>query len=221
MDNLVVLSPEGKELARPIPILEAFQNSEYTPLLSSLPKVAGWGSGGLPADVLHMNHVRVLTRRLAPHFPRFKAGQVLISLRSVDTIAVLDTEKRSVVWAARGPWRAQHDPQFLDNGHLLIFDNLGSLRSSRVLEYDPQTQAFPWSYPDESGAPFRSGERGMSQRLPNGNTLIVNSQEKEILEVTPSKEVVWSRSFAAFINMGRRYSPDQLPFMKGGPHARP
>jgi hypothetical protein len=221
MDHLVLLSPEGKELIRPIPILEAFQNSPYIPLFSSLTTLSMREQAGVPADVLHMNFAKVLTRRLAPRFPRFKAGQVLISLRNVDTLAVVDTQTRSVVWAARGPWRAQHDPQFLDNGHLLIFDNRGSPRSSRVLEYDPETQSFPWSYPDENGTPFRSEERGMSQRLPNGNTLIVNSEGKQILEVTKSKEVVWSRSFAAFINTGRRYGPDQLPFLKGGPHARP
>jgi hypothetical protein len=221
MDYLVVLSPEGKELDRPIPILETFHHSTYAPLLSSLTRLVGQGSGGQPTDVLHMNYVRVLTQRLAPRFPRFQAGQVLISLRNTDTIAVLDAKKRSVVWAAQGPWRAQHDPQFLDNGRLLIFDNLGSPRTSRVLEYDPQTQDFPWSYPDESGASFRTDERGMSQRLPNGNTLIVNSQGRQILEVTPDKEVVWSRSFSAFVTTGRRYGPDQLPFLKGGPRARP
>jgi hypothetical protein len=225
VDHLVVLSPEGKELARPISILGAFQNSAYTPLLSSpanMPRREPAGlPAGSPADITHMNYVKVMTRRLVPRFPQFKAGQVLVSLRNVDTLAVVDTETRSVVWAARGPWRGQHDAQFLDNGHLLIFDNLGSARSSRVLEYDPQTQAFPWSYPPGNGIPFRSNERGMCQRLPNGNTLIVNSQGREILEVTAGQEVVWSRSFDAFINTGKRYSPDQLPFLKGGPRARP
>jgi hypothetical protein len=215
-DYLIVLSPEGKELTQPISILEAFQNSAYTLLLSALAKPS---DTSVP-DILHTNHVRVLRPELASRFPAFKAGQVLISVRQLDTIAVLDTQKRSVVWAVRGPWRAQHDAQFLDNGHLLIFDNVGFLPSSRVLEYDPQTQAFPWSYPDDKGL-FHSDERGMCQRLPNGNTLVVNSQGGEIREVSPGKEVVWSRSFSGFINLGRRYGPDQLPFLNGGPRARP
>ena len=46
-------------------------------------------------------------------------------MRHMDTIAMMDPDKGSVVWAAQGPWRSQHDPQFLDNGHLLIFDNFG------------------------------------------------------------------------------------------------
>src|SRR5262249_7698334 len=148
-------------------------------------------------------------------------GQVLFSMRELDAIAVLDVEKGTVVWAAQGPWRAQHDPQFLDNGRLLIFDNLGSDRGSRILEYDPVTQALPWSYPEEDGNSFRSTNRGLCQRLHNGNTLIVDSEEQEIFEVTPQKECVWSFSCGGFIQLARRYTADELPFLKKGVHARP
>ena len=133
-------------------------------------------------DVLHTNAVKVLSRALAPKFPLFKPGQLLVSLRHLDALAVLDPDSGKVVWAARGPWRGQHDPSFLDNGQLLLFDNYGSPQGSRVLEYDPRTQAFPWSYPGENGTPFFSHIRGMSQRLPNGNTLIVNSDGGEVLK---------------------------------------
>jgi hypothetical protein len=232
-DYLVMLSPEGEELRKPIPILEAFRDSPYAPLLSSLerqgkhnvppgvpmPRIVD--DGRRRGDPLHTNSVKVLGRELASQFPRFKAGQVLISMRNVDAIAVLDTEEGSVVWAARGPWLAQHDAQFLDNGRLLIFDNLGSPKGSRVLEYDPQTQALPWSYAGENKAPFFTSERGMSQRLPNGNTLIVNSEGGEILEVTQSKELAWSCSVNDFVTTARRYSPDQLHFLKGDQRARP
>jgi hypothetical protein len=241
VDSLVLLSPEG-QLKKTIPILEAFQDSPYSPLLGSLGQVGNTRAspGGLTAtgfvealrreDMLHANSVQVLRRKLAPRFHRFKAGQVLMSFRNLDAIAVLDVEKGSVVWAARGPWQAQHDAQFLDNGHVLLFDNLGSSRGSRVLEYDPHSQAFPWSYAGEQGHPFYTGQRGMSQRLPNGNTLVVNSEGGELLEVTPGKEVVWSFLSPAegespdkrrFITTARRYSPDQLPFLEGREHARP
>jgi hypothetical protein len=221
-DKLVVLSPDGKELRRPIPILPALLESPYAPLLSSLrnpDKGASAGQG--PADVLHMNFVQVLRRDLAPKFPSFKAGQILFSARDIDTIGVLDPKTGAVVWAAQGPWRHQHDAQFLENGRLMLFDNLGSPAGSRVLEYDPRTQALPWSYPGRVGTPFLSRERGMSQRLPNGNTLIVNSEGKQLLEVTGDRRVVWSRSFGAFICSGRRYSREQLPFLKGDIRARP
>ncbi len=229
VDYLVVLTHEGKEVRKPIALVEAIRNSPYQPLLSPLETPRLNRGLTLPRmdevherqDVLHTNFVKELRRPLAAHFPLFKAGQVLLSLRNLDALAVLDPTSGAVVWAARGPWRAQHDSQFLDNGHLLIFDNLGSPRGSRVLEYDPQTQAFPWTYSGEHRGPFFTKERGMSQRLPNGNTLVVVSERGEILEVTRDKEVAWSCSMNAFIATARRYAPGQLHFLKGGQRARP
>jgi hypothetical protein len=232
VDSLVKLSRGGKPLSSPIPLLEAFRDSRYASLLDSLAPLNRRAlSQGLlmprlidhlrPTDALHTNCVHYLTSELAPRFPLFKAGQVLISMRHLDAIAVVDPDKKSVVWAARGPWQAQHDAHFLPNGHILIYDNLGSPLGTRVLEYDPTTQAFPWSYSGENHGAFFSDTRGMSQRLPNGNTLVVNSQGGELLEVTPDKEVVWTSILPGFINFGRRYRPEELHFLKGDVRARP
>jgi hypothetical protein len=235
VDCVEVLSPQGKRLKR-IPLLEAFRDSPYAPLLSTLEKPQLF-SDLLPADtsrrplreemrrrdILHTNAVQVLDKALASKFPQFKAGQLLLSPRHLDTLAVLDPDSGKVVWAAHGPWHGQHDPTFLANGRLLLFDNLGPAAGrSRVLEYDPQTQAFPWSYPGATGKPFYSCIRGGAQRLPNGNTLIVNSEGGEVFEVTPGQEVVWSCSCGRVeLNRARRYLPEQLAFLKGVARARP
>jgi hypothetical protein len=232
VDYLVMLSPDGKEVKKPISILEALRQSPYSALLSSLEKSRNGNLlDDVPGrsmlnrfrqyDVSHTNTVKVLGRALAPKFPMFKAGQVLLTIRNLNALAVLDPDTGSVVWAVQGPWQAQHDAQFLDNGRLLLFDNLGSPRGSRVLEYDPQNDAFPWSYPGTDGAPFFSSERGLCQRLGNGNTFIVDSEGRALLEVSPSKEVVWSCSTNGFITTARRYAPDQLSFLKAGQRARP
>jgi hypothetical protein len=220
-DYLVMLSPEGQEL-KTIPILEAFRDSPHALLLTLIDRVSKPGGPLLDKgkvanrhwDITHANSVRVLTRALAPQFPMFKSGQVLLSLRELDIIAVLDTDSAALVWAACGPWRKQHDAQFLDNGHLLIFDNNGSQTTgSRVLEYDPRSQVFTWAY----ATPINTYEKGMAQRLPNGNTLVVNAYG-ELLEVSPDKEVVWQcRSHS---HSARRYAPENLLFLKGS-RARP
>jgi hypothetical protein len=225
VDSVVVLSPKGEPVKEPVPILEAFRDSPYAAFLSPLQRLGThYGPAGddiRRQDVLHANFVQVLTPEKAAKFPLFKEGQVLVSLRHLDTIAAIDLDRRAVTWAARGPWQSQHDPQFLDNGHLLIFDNLGLVRRSRVLEYDPNTQACPWSWSGENGPPFFTSERGMCQRLPNGNTLVVNSESGELLEVTPNKEVVWSCSTnKRYVTTARRYGPDQVSFLKG-PDSRP
>jgi hypothetical protein len=234
VDCLDVISPQGK-LRKRIRLVEAFMDSPYAALLSTLEKP--WlfrdlnpPDSPMPAaqdemrrrDVLHNNTVKVLSGALAPKFPRFKPGQILISPRHLDALAVLDPAGGKVVWAVQGPWHAQHDPSFLDNGHILLFDNLGSPRGSRVLEYDPRTQAFPWSYPDDDGTPFFCRLRGVTQRLPNGNTLIVNSTEGEMFEVTPDREIVWSCSCGKVVlNRAQRFPPQQLSFLKGDERARP
>jgi hypothetical protein len=184
-------------------------------------------------DVLHSNSVKVLSRARALKFPLFQAGQVLLSLRTLNAIAVLDRQKRSVVWAARGIWQVQHDAEFLDNGHLLLYDNFGAQKQTRILEYDPQTQAIPWSYSNENSNSFHAVFRGMKQRLRNGNTLIVDPDDRRLLEVTSDKKLVWEiycplppvlsgqRSRRHAINCARRYGADELTFLKGMARPRP
>ncbi|HEV3385041.1 MAG TPA: arylsulfotransferase family protein [Gemmata sp.] len=231
VDHLVVLSPDGKELQEPISILEALRNSSYSTLLSPLETalkpvdVAATTDDAIrdlrmKQDVLHTNSVNVLSRAMAPKFPQFKPGQVLLSIRSLHAIAVLDPSTRTIVWGTRGPWNYQHDAQFLENGHLLLFDNIGSPRGSRVLEYNPKNGSFPWSYPGIDNAPFFTSERGMAQRLPNGNTLVAVSEGREIFEVTEGKEVVWTCVAHSFITTARRYAPDRITFLKPGQRPR-
>jgi hypothetical protein len=175
----------------------------------------------------------VLSRAYAAKFPLFKAGQVLLSMRNLDTLAVVDRTTRSVVWSAPGIWRHQHDAEFLDNGHLLLYDNLGSMKGTRILEYDPLTQAIPWVYANDDSMFFFAFFRGAKQRLPNGNTLILDPDNRRLFEVSPSKDLVWEvfcslssplhgeRPGSLPLTGARRYSLDQLPFLQGVARPRP
>ncbi len=167
-DSLLVLSSGGQKL-HDIPLVETFRDSAYAELLFAslaehITPANRVKDNDLPdssdppeakGDLLHANSVRVLRPSQAGKFPLFQPGQVLLSLRHIHTLAVLDIPKRSMVWAARGMWRIQHDAEFLDNGHLFLFDNFGSIRGCRVIEYDPVTQAIPWVYASDSATPFQ------------------------------------------------------------------
>jgi len=105
---------------------------------------------------------------------------------------VLDLEKQEIVWAASDQWLKQHEPVLVPDGRMLIFDNKGGVEGrSRVLEFDPRTREVAWSYEGSAQEPFASATGGSVQRLPNGNTLITESDGGRALEVTPAREIVW------------------------------
>jgi len=144
-----------------------------------------------PADWAHTNTVECLPATpLGARDPRFRAGNVLLSFRSLDTIAVVDPEKDAVVWAyGPGTLDGQHQPTMLADGHILVFDN-GTVRGhSIVRELVPETGEIVWEYANGSAffSPFRSG----NQRLANGNTLICECDAGHLFEVTADKEIVW------------------------------
>jgi hypothetical protein len=56
--------------------------------------------------------------------------------------------------------------------------------------------------------------------LPNGNTLIVDSEGGQILEVAPSREI-GTHACGGFVYMARRFNPEQLVFLKESPRPRP
>ncbi len=181
-DLVVVLDAEGREQRR-VSLLEAFERSRYRGF---------WRDrAGRQGDILHANTVSVLDGRLAARHAAFRRGNILISCRSTDVIAVLDPAKGVIVWAQSGGFRGQHDPKLLDNGQLLLFDNLGPGQASRVIEMDPLSGKASWVFQGSAEEPFFTRTCGSADRLPNGNTLMVESDNGRAIEVSPDKRVVW------------------------------
>jgi len=180
-DFVTMLSPDG-QVVRDISVLECFENSEYAPVLRNMPEYG---------DVFHTNTLAVLDGRHEERSSVFRRGNVLVSVRELDIVAIIDLEQRAVVWATTGMWSRQHEPILLDNGNMLLFDNLGRPERSRVLEFDPFTHEIVWSYGSDDGEPLYSRECGANSRLPNGNTLIIESENGRALEVTHDKAIVW------------------------------
>ena len=91
----------------------------------------------------------------------------------------------------RGSFEGQHDPKVIPNGNLLLFDNRGRGNASSVLELDPLTGETVWEYHGTPEAPFFSLTCGTAERLPNGNTLVTESDSGRAFEVTRAGEIVW------------------------------
>ncbi len=144
-------------------------------------------------DYYHLNTVEVLPEtELGKRDPRFAAGNILTCLRHANLILILDKKSREIVWSW-GPEELDwpHMPTMLENGHILVYDNGAHRTYSRILELDPVSEKIVWEYRADPPEAFYSKTRGSNQRLPNGNTLICESERGRVFEVTPSGEVVW------------------------------
>jgi outer membrane protein assembly factor BamB len=130
-------------------------------------------------DPIHANSIEV--------FERSGRRFALVSLRNLDTIAVVDLEATEVVWAGVGPWHRQHEARFVPGG-ILLFDNLGLGDQSRVIEYDTERTRIVWSFTEPG---FFSESEGAEQRLVNGNTLVTESNSGRLVEVTRDGRIVW------------------------------
>lgn len=216
-EYIVILSKQGTK-QHEIPLLEAFMDTPYEAALYR--KEPATNKKG---DFMHANSVSVLSEQAAHLFPLFQAGDILISIRNMDMLAVLRPSTQKIIWAMRGIWKMQHAARFLNNGNILLFDNLGLYNGathSRVLEINPNTQAIVWSYGDGKNETFYASRRGMASRLQNGNTLIADAQKGRIFEVTHDKNTVWEYYVttaaphkANMIMNALRYTKEQLPFI--------
>jgi hypothetical protein len=214
-DFLVVLSPDGEQL-RKISILKAMLNSPFGRMTNTV----AWYSKG---DFFHTNNVDVLAPGAASWLgPEASDQQVLLSMRELNAIGTLDLETELFSWAQQGPWLGQHDPDLLPNGHILLFDNFGHYGPggvSRVIEFDPKSLGIVWRYEGTEQQPFWSNVRGAQERLPNGNTLITESEGGRLLEVSPEGEIVWEyvnpvrnddRKLVSIVCWGQRIDPASL-----------
>ncbi len=179
-DFVAFLSPEGEELAS-VSLLEAFAASRAQAL------VAHRRHG----DVFHTNSIEVLGPVPPGLPPAFRPGRILTALNAVGVVALLDAERGRVVWARKLAQVGLHDPSLLANGHLLYFDNNFQPHRSRVVELDPKSGRSVWVHQGSREQPFYSSGLGAASRLPDGHTLITESQGGRAFEVTPDGEIVW------------------------------
>ncbi len=182
-DFVVWLDPQG-HVTRQLSLLAAFERFDgFHEIWRSRPKT--------DRDLFHTNALHVIERDLTHLDPAWRKGNLLLSMRHLDAIAVLDPEAEEIVWAFKDDFVRQHDPT-LAGENLLLFDNRGGPRkTSRVLEYNIATRQVVASYRGNDQHPFASRVCGSAQRLPNGNTLINESTEGRAFEIDAAGEIVW------------------------------
>jgi len=159
-------------------------------------------------DVFHANSIQVIPPNRFSDNPIFKPGNLLISLRNVNRGIIVDKATGDVVWSLKLATINQHHirmipPGLPGAGNILLFDNGGrsfytsaKRAMSRILEVDPIEQTIVWSYQEPTSSDENrlfSEKMSSAQRLPNGNTLILNSVNSRVFEVDTSGNVVWDK----------------------------
>ncbi len=149
------------------------------------------------------------------YYPNFEFnGQtynaILLNSRQLDTFYMIDHATGNILYSVgqHGTFGARefpeeplfrhpHEVMMLENGNFLMYDNRNLLEPfrSRALEIavDPiaQTAEKVWSWTQPQEEVMYDVWGGDADRLPNGNTLIVNSGRGRIFEVAPNGEKVW------------------------------
>jgi hypothetical protein len=214
-DCLVEVDPSGKvvwdwQTADHYDELELSSEAKAE-IMKGYPARAGAPSPAGGMDYLHMNAASPIPASAGHTDPRFRAGNIIVSYRVINTIAVVDHASKKIVWKMAGATIGQHNPNFIPadmpgTGHILVFDNgnidadtnpmrSGSRPNSRVLEINPLDNSIVWEYTaDKSNLPiwsFFSHYISSAQRLPNGNTLICEGANGRFFEVKPDGEIVW------------------------------
>jgi uncharacterized repeat protein (TIGR01451 family) len=161
-------------------------------------------------DWSHVNTVAAIPENTSHTDPRFSPGNIVISIRHQNTVAIIDRVTGEVVWTLADATIGQHMTHMLPDdvpggGNILVFDNgsggnrvygvVPSRYYSRVVEIDPTTDTLPWVYTAESSGlslqTFYSSLTCGAQRMANGNTVIFESKWGRVFEVTPAGQTVW------------------------------
>lgn len=189
-DRMLQVTPEG-EITSDIHVLEVlFANG----LEHLVPRANFFGSG----DLTHLNDIEPLPRRLSAAFPEFEAGDLLVSLRDLNLVMVVDPNTLNVRWHRTGPFIMQHDPDFLPDGSISVFDNRfdftprGSfLGGSRVLSLSPGTDSTAVLFSPGDSMAFYTEFMGNSQQLADGHLLLTEAQAGRVMETNRRGEIVW------------------------------
>jgi hypothetical protein len=190
-DSALNVSPDGKIIRR-VNILQAVYDSRFRRAFFRTGKQS-------VQDVIHLNDVEPLPRDIADSYPLFNPGDLVISCREIHLVAVLDSETGRIKWGDDAHFNSQHDPDFIGDGWIRVFDNNREttatgeiLGGSRIVDIQPHTGEIRVVYPTADSSRFYTDECGKTQTLSNGNILITEAKAGRVFEVDPTTgKTVW------------------------------
>lgn len=131
-------------------------------------------------DWTHMNDIDQLEN-----------GNFQLSLRNFDTIIEVDSEANEIVDTVGKPgdhsrMKHQHNPHRIEAEKTMV---VSDSENDRIIELDLESEEHIWRYTGPSSNSLQWPRD--ADRLPNGNTLITDSRNNRVLEVSPDGEIIW------------------------------
>ena len=194
-DRALKVSPDGDVLDE-FSLLDVVFASKFRSLFWTTES----GASRFTGDRLHMNDVEPLSAAMADTYPLFEAGDLVVSLRNLNLVLVVGAATREIKWSLGAPLIAQHDPDFIGDGWVSVFNNNRDdqagqvLGGSQVLAFRPHTGETRTIYPGKRSRRerrFYTEVAGNAQQLPGGHWLITESTAGRVFEVDENGRTVW------------------------------
>ncbi|HAL66063.1 MAG TPA: hypothetical protein DCP10_10915 [Bacteroidales bacterium] len=190
-DTVLKVSLDGKIL-KEISIFEIFKKNKLEGLLylSSFGDFIINSAG----DPLHLNDVETFPSYMDEGI--FKSGDIMLSLRNINTVLIFREEDLKVTHMFTGMFVRQHDPDFIDGNTISVYDNYRIAsdnhgHQSRILIGSFKNGQYDVYYSGDVQQPFYSYIMGKHEWLPNGNLLITESTNGRAFEVNQDGKIVW------------------------------
>ena len=156
-------------------------------------------------DMTHGNDIDPLNEELARLFPQFKPGDILVSYATTNLVFVLDPESLKVKWWRVGATDFQHDPDWEQDGSIVVFSNNKRTRKfSDIVSINPATYRHEILLKGRKYN-FTPGINGMHQKTSYGTRMITSAQQGWAFEVNDRGRLVFS-----FVNVVDREAGESL-----------
>lgn len=191
-DNVVKISADGKVLSE-ISIMTLLEKNNYQGLMY-LSTTASRDTS-VTGDIFHLNDVEVFPLHMKEGV--FKHGDIMISLRNINTVLVFNPKTLKIRYLISGKFIRQHDPDFIDGNTFSVYDNnhfapTNFGHNSKIVIVSALNNHVRSYFPENNKLRFYSNIMGKHQWLKNGNLLILELMNGRVFEINQQKKIVWT-----------------------------
>lgn len=176
-------SKTGNEI-KSFNILDIYKANPETDILGT----RQWLGKEWMQDPWHGNDIEPLINY--EYFPEFSPKSLLLSFRSLNLLMIIDSESLEILWWRQGLTRKQHDPDWLNNGTISVFDNNINRGYSKIMNISPIDMKVQRTL-EGKDYHFYTSRQGNHQTLADGHIFITSSLQGRAFEVDAAGNVVF------------------------------